>query len=55
MYKPERELYYKKLLSIYTIPNDIIIGRYHGALVYIDTDRRVVYSMSGQAMLKFRH
>jgi hypothetical protein len=55
MYNSERETYYRHLLSIYTIPNDTIIGRYHGALVYIDTDSRVVYSTSGQAVMQFRH
>jgi hypothetical protein len=55
MYSTERELYYKKLLSIYTIPQDIITGRYNGALVYIDTDNRMMYNTSGQAVLQFRH
>jgi hypothetical protein len=55
MYKPEREQYYKKLLSIYTIPNDTITGRYNGALVYINTYSRMIYSLDGQAIGQFRH
>jgi hypothetical protein len=57
MYRPEREIYYKKLLSIYSryILNDMITGMYNGALVYIDTDNRMMYSLDGQAILQFRH
>jgi hypothetical protein len=55
MYKPERELYYKKLLSIYNIPNDMITGRYNGTLIYIDTYSRMIYSLDGQAIGQFRH
>jgi hypothetical protein len=57
MYRPEREIYYKKLLSIYSryILNDMITGMYNGALVYIDTDNRMMYNTSGQAILQFRY
>lgn len=60
MYTVERKIppeeYYKKLLTIYSeyIPK-LVIGRYKGALIYIDTDSRMVYDTRGQAVLKFRH
>jgi len=56
MYKPEREYYYRHLLSIYSryIPK-LVIGRYKGALIYIDTDNRMVYDTNGQAIMQFRH
>jgi hypothetical protein len=57
MYRADRELEYKRLLILYSkyIPQDMIIGRYNGALVYIDTDNRMMYNTSGQAVLRFRH
>jgi hypothetical protein len=57
MYNSEREQYYKKLLSIYSryIPQEYIIGRYNNEVVYIDTDSRMMYNSSGQAVLQFRH
>jgi hypothetical protein len=57
MYRADRELEYKRLLILYSkyIPQDMIIGRYNGALVYIDTDNRMMYNTSGQAVLKFRN
>jgi hypothetical protein len=57
MYSTEREIYYKKLLSIYSkyIPQDVIIGRYNNHVVYIDTDNRMMYNSSGQAVLQFRY
>lgn len=56
MYNSERETYYKHLLSIYSkyIPK-LVIGRYKGALIYIDTNSRNVYSEAGHYILKFRH
>lgn len=60
MYTVERKIppeeYYKKLLTIYGkhIPK-LVIGRYKGALIYIDTDSRMVYNTSGQAVMQFRH
>jgi hypothetical protein len=50
-----RESYYRHLLTLYKIPNDLVIGRYKGALIYIDTDSRVVYDTRGQAIMQFRH
>jgi hypothetical protein len=35
--------------------NDYVIGRYQNEVVYIDTDNRMMYNTSGQAVLKFRH
>jgi hypothetical protein len=57
MYRAERETYYNRILALYRayIPNDTVLGRYNGYSVYIDTDNRMMYSMSGQAVLKFRH
>jgi len=56
MYNSERETYYKHLLSIYSkyIPK-LVIGRYKGALIYIDTDSRMVYDTREQAIMQFRH
>jgi len=60
MYTVERKIppeeYYKKLLTIYSkyIPT-LVIGRYNGALIYIDTDTRIYYNNRGQALGKFRH
>ena len=50
-----RESYYRHLLTLYKIPNDLVKGRYKGALIYIDTDSRVVYDVRGQAVMQFRH
>jgi hypothetical protein len=57
MYRPEREPYYRHLLSIYSryIPQELIRGRYNNQVVYIDTDSRMMYNSSGQAVLQFRH
>jgi hypothetical protein len=55
MYSTEREIYYKKLLSIYRIPVEWIIGRYNNEVVYIDTDNRMMYNSMGQTVLQFRH
>jgi hypothetical protein len=55
MYRADREAEYTRLIGIYSIPNDMIIGRYNGALVYINTDNRMMYNTSGQAVLQFRH
>ena len=57
MYRADREPYYSKLLALYSryIPQDMILGRYNNQVVYIDTDSRMMYSVSGQAVLKFRH
>ena len=57
MYRAERETYYNRIEALYSkyIPQDMIKGRYHNEAVYIDTDNRMMYSMSGQAVLKFRH
>jgi hypothetical protein len=55
MYRADRETYYKNLLALYTIPNDMIIGHYHNEVVYIDTYSRMMYNTNGQAVLKFRH
>ena len=56
MYKPEREYYYRHLLSIYSryIPK-LVIGRYKGALIFIDTDNRIYYNLEGQAIGQFCH
>jgi len=56
MYRPEREPYYRHLVRLYSryIPK-LVIGRYKGALIYIDTDSRVVYDTRGQAVMQFRH
>jgi len=56
MYNSERETYYKHLLSIYSkyIPK-LVVGRYKGSLIYIDTDSRMVYDTRGQAVMQFRH
>ena len=44
----DREAYYKHLISIYSryIPK-LVIGRYKGALIFIDTDNRMVYNTRG--------
>jgi hypothetical protein len=55
MYRADREPYYKHLLTQYNIPNDMITGRYNGALIYIDTYSRMIYSLDGQAIGQFRH
>jgi hypothetical protein len=57
MYSTEREIYYKKLLSIYSryIPQELIRGRYNNEVVYIDTDNRMMYNSMGQTVLQFRH
>ena len=57
MYRAERETYYNRILALYSnyIPQDMILGRYNNQVVYIDTDSRMMYNMSGQAVLKFRH
>jgi hypothetical protein len=57
MYSTEREIYYKKLLSIYSryIPQELIRGRYNNEVVYIDTDSRMMYNSMGQTVLQFRH
>jgi hypothetical protein len=55
MYRADREPYYRHLLTLYTIPSDIITAKYHNEIVYIDTDNRMIYNSSGQAVLKFRH
>lgn len=55
MYKPERETYYRHLLSIYRIPQELIRGRYNNEVVYIDTDSRMMYNTSGNLVLQFRH
>ena len=55
MYRADREPYYRHLLALYSIPNDLVIGRYNGYTVYIDTDNRMVYNTRGQAVLQFRH
>jgi len=55
MYSTEREQYYKKLLSIYKIPIDIITGRYHNEIVYIDVDSKMAWNKRGQVVLQFRH
>jgi hypothetical protein len=60
MYTVERKIppeeYYKKLLTIYSkyIPK-LVVGKYKGALIYIDTDNRMVYNTRGQAVMQFRH
>lgn len=56
MYRPERESYYRHLTRLYSryIPK-LVIGRYKGALIFIDTDSRVVYNTRGQAIMQFRH
>lgn len=56
MYRANREPYYRHLLTLYSeyIPK-LIIGRYNGYTVYIDTDTRMIYNSSGQAVMKFRH
>jgi hypothetical protein len=57
MYRADREPYYRHLLALYSkyIPSDIIIAKYHNEIVYIDTDSRMMYNSSGQAVLKFRN
>lgn len=57
MYRADREAEYTRLIGIYRayIPTDLVLGRYNGHSVFIDTDNRMMYSMSGQAVLKFRH
>jgi hypothetical protein len=56
MYRADREPYYRHLLTLYSkyIPK-LVIGRYKGSLIYIDTDSRMVYDTRGQVVLKFRH
>ena len=55
MYRAERETYYNRIEALYSkyIPQDMIKGRYHNEAVYIDIDSRMMYSMSGQALLRF--
>jgi hypothetical protein len=55
MYSTEREIYYKKLLSIYRIPNDLIYGWLKGKPIAIETDTRMVYDEYGIAVMQFRH
>jgi hypothetical protein len=60
MYTVERKIpseeYYKKLLTIYSkYILKLVVGRYKGALIYIDTDSRMVYDTRGQAVMQFRH
>ena len=55
MYKPEREQYYKKLLSIYDIPKDTVTAKLNGKPIYIDTYSRLYYNIEGQAIGQFRH
>jgi hypothetical protein len=57
MYSTEREIYYKKLLSIYSryIPQDMIKAIYNNQVVYIDTDNRRGYDKDGNVVIKFVH
>jgi hypothetical protein len=55
MYNSEREAYYRHLLSIYRIPNDLIYGWLKGKLIAIETDTRMVYDEYGTAVMQFRH
>jgi len=52
----DRESYYRHLLTLYSehIPK-LVIARYNGYTVYIDTDSRMVYDTRGQAVMQFRH
>ena len=56
MYRPDRETYYRHLVRLYSryIPK-LVIARYRGYSVYIDTDNRMVYDVRGQAVMQFRH
>jgi hypothetical protein len=55
MYRADREAEYTRLIGIYKIPQDLVIGRYNGALIYINTYSRMIYSLDGQAIGQFRH
>ena len=57
MYKPEREYYYRHLLSIYSryIPSDTVTAKLNGKPIYIDTYSRLYYNIEGQAIGQFRH
>jgi hypothetical protein len=55
MYRADREAEYTRLIGIYNIPTDLITGRYNGALIYINTYSRMIYSLDGQAIGQFRH